>query len=161
MLDKEAIEAVKMKLMNRKQTLAVAESVTAGLLQHALSSAMDASKYFQGGMTLYNIGQKCRHLNIDPIHAIECDCVSEKMAQDMATECCRFFTSDWGISITGYASPTPESKNKLYAFFAIAFQEKIQVSQKIESEEKDPYEVQLHYRDRVIRELINQISMKQ
>jgi PncC family amidohydrolase len=158
MLNKEAIEAIKRKLLEKKQTIAVVESVTAGLLTHALASAVDASKFFQGGLTPYNIGQKCRHLNINPIHAIECDCVSQKMAENMATECCRFFTSDWGISITGYASPTPQSNNKLYAFFAIAFGGEVLVSEKIESEENAPYEVQLYYRDKVIGALLSRLN---
>lgn len=158
MLDKEAIETIKQKLVDKKETLAVVESVTAGLLQHAFASAMEASKFFQGGLTPYNVGQKCRHLNIDPIHAIQCDCVSQKMAEGMAAECCRFFTSDWGISITGYASPVPESNNKLYAFFAIAYKCKVLISEKLESEEKDPYDVQLMYRDKVIEAMLEKLD---
>lgn len=158
MLDKEAIDAVKEKMIEKKQTLAIVESVTAGLLQHAFASTTDASKYFQGGLTAYNIGQKCRHLNIDPIHAMQCDCVSQKMAEDMATEVCKMFTSDWGISITGYASPTPESNNKLYAFFSIAYQGKVVVSEKVEATGDDPYEVQLHYRDEVVKAMLEKMK---
>ncbi|RYF89550.1 MAG: hypothetical protein EOO00_09870 [Chitinophagaceae bacterium] len=46
------------KLIDRKQTLAVAESVTAGAVQLAVSTIAEASKFFQGGMTAYNVAQK-------------------------------------------------------------------------------------------------------
>ena len=56
-------------LKKKKETLAIAESVTAGVLQFALASITDASQFFQGGITAYNLGQKCRHLLVEPIHA--------------------------------------------------------------------------------------------
>ena len=77
---------------------------------------------FQGGLTVYNLGQKCRHLGVNPIQALECNCVSDKVAVEMAISVCKLFTSDWGIAITGYSTPVPESDNKLFAYFAIAFQ---------------------------------------
>lgn len=71
------VNILKELFIKANETVAVAESVTAGLLQLAFSSADFATKYFQGGITVYNIGQKSRHLLIDPIHAIECNCVSK------------------------------------------------------------------------------------
>jgi nicotinamide-nucleotide amidase len=59
-------------LMKKKNTIAVAESVTSGNIQAVLSLAKDATAFFQGGITVYNIGQKCRHLLVpDFIHKIE------------------------------------------------------------------------------------------
>ena len=52
--DEEVINQIKEWLTAHKQTIAVAESVTAGHLQAALSSAVEASKFFQGGITAYN-----------------------------------------------------------------------------------------------------------
>ena len=57
-------------LIKKKNTIAVAESVTAGNLQAVFSLAKDATAFFQGGITAYNIGQKCRHLLVEPTHAI-------------------------------------------------------------------------------------------
>lgn len=93
-------------MMSNAETIAVAESVTAGLLQFALAQAKDASCFFQGGITAYNIGQKCMHLQVEPIHAQSCDCVSEKVCEQMAVSVAAHFTADWGIAITGYASST-------------------------------------------------------
>lgn len=46
---------IKTILIERKQTVAVAESVTAGLLQVRLSLAENAREFFQGGITAYNV----------------------------------------------------------------------------------------------------------
>ena len=114
------IENIKAILIAEKLTLSVAESVTSGHLQAAFSSAKDASKFFQGGITAYNAGQKCRHLNIEPIAALENNCVTEKVACEMAAKVNKLFISDFGISITGYAARMPEQGvNSLFAFFAI------------------------------------------
>lgn len=153
MFHTKEITEIKDQLTARKQTIAVAESVTAGLLQATLASGEEASKYFQGGLTAYNIGQKCRHLNVDPIHAVGCNCVSQKMAEDMALNICTVFTSDWGIAVTGYATSVPESDNQRYAHFAIAFKGDIKSSKKIETEEEDVLKVQLLYVNIITDEL--------
>ena len=145
MFDKDLLNAIKDHLMQAGQTVAAAESVTSGLLQMAFSNAEDAMKFYQGGITAYNIGQKARHLDIDSIHAINCNCVSEKMAADMARSVCRLFTSDWGIGITGYASPAPESGGKTFAYFAIAQGDTVKLSHRIEPRKKGVAEVQLEY----------------
>ncbi len=100
--DEEIINNIKDILITEQQTLSVAESVTAGHLQAAFSSAVEASKFFQGGITAYNAGQKCRHLNIEPIHALDNDCVTEQVACEMASQVNKLFISDYGIAITGY-----------------------------------------------------------
>ena len=105
--DDKIIEDIKNLLIRRGQTIAVAESLTSGHLQVALASAQNASKFFQGGITAYNLGQKARHLKIEPIHAENCNCVSEKVASQMALNVVDLFSTDWSIGITGYAAPVP------------------------------------------------------
>jgi nicotinamide-nucleotide amidase len=150
LISKDFIDTIKDELVNRKQTLAVAESVTSGVLQAVCSAATEASKFFQGGITVYNLGQKTLHLGVEPIHALECDCVSEETAAQMATGICHLFNSDWGISITGYASPTPESGGKLFAYVAIAFKGAIVKSEKIKPLESEFFAVQLEYARKAI-----------
>jgi len=81
-------------MIENKQTLAVAESETAGCLQTAFSLSEGDTGNFQGGITAYNLGQKCRHLNIEPIHALSCNCVSEMVSQQMAINVSKLFVSD-------------------------------------------------------------------
>jgi PncC family amidohydrolase len=152
--DKEIIETIKNKLLEKKCTIAVAESVTSGHLQAALSTAIDASKFFQGGITAYNIGQKCRHLTIEPTHALECDCVSDIIAESMALNICTMFLSNVGVGITGYASPIPEQGvTDLYAWFSIAFNGAILLTKKIAYTNKDSFIVQVFYANKVLEEL--------
>lgn len=142
-----SLDIIRSKLTGSCETLGVAESVTSGNLQAAFSLAKEATEFFQGGLTLYNNGQKARHVHIDPIAGERTNCVSEKIAQDMATGACRFFTSDWGLGITGYAAPVPawNIRNKLFAWFAIAYHNEVVVTEKIESTRMPMEKVQQLY----------------
>lgn len=55
--------------------------------------AINAAQFYQGGIMAYNIGQKYRHLFVEPIHAGICNCVSEKIAREMALNSCKMFNS--------------------------------------------------------------------
>ena len=158
--DKKIIDQVKEMLTLKQLTLSVAESVTSGHLQAAFSSATEASKFFQGGITAYNAGQKCRHLNIEPIAALEDNGVSEKVACEMATQVNNLFISDYGISITGYATKMPEKGiDNLYAFFAIAYKQKVVTVKKISSSKEESVDVQIDYTIRVIKEFENHLTL--
>lgn len=154
MYDINALNEIAAAIIKTNESVAVAESVTSGHIQAALSSAVNASKFYQGGITAYNLGQKTRHLNIDPVKAESCDCVSQEIAIAMATEVCRLFTSDWGIGITGYATLLPEQNvEQPFAFYAIVHKGKPIVSQKIFSSEAGTAQVQLFFVDTIIKAL--------
>ncbi len=126
--------------MKRKQTIAVAESVTSGLLQFALSCIPEAARFFQGGITAYNVVQKFKHLHVEPLHALSVNGVSPNVAKEMALHVCEVYSSDWGIAVTGYASPVPESAYKVFAFFVIACQGQIKLSGRIKPQKLGPSE---------------------
>jgi nicotinamide-nucleotide amidase len=150
----EQIGGIRNYMIGNSQTLCVAESVTAGHLQAALSLAEEASRFFQGGITVYNIGQKARHLRVNPIDALSCNSVSPTVAEEMALNALSFFSSDWSIAITGYAAPVPELGIKdLFAFYAIAFRNKVVLSEKIDSDHKGAFEVQRYFSEAVLEEL--------
>lgn len=158
LFDVRQIDKIKEYLIHKNETIAVAESVTAGLMQVALALAKDATKYFQGGLTAYNLGQKARHLLVEPIHAVNCNCVSQKVAEEMALNVCRLFNSDWGIGLTGYSSPVPESGNKLFCFYAIVHHHKVVVKGKLTQAEDDAFKVQVHYVVDVIESLLQVVK---
>lgn len=147
------LKSIGERLLNRKETIAVAESVTAGYLQFGISAIPDASKFFQGGVTAFNIAQKFKHLRVEPIHALSVNCVSEKVAIEMALHVCELFASDWGIGITGYASPVPESDKKVFAYYAIAHRDKLIKSGKLTPDDMEPVELQQEYANNVLQEL--------
>ena len=151
MFDKKLIDDIGNKLKEKNQSIAVAESVTSGLLQAAFSNANQASFFFQGGITAYNIGQKCRHLLVEPLHAIECNCVSELISQQMSKQVCNLFLSDYGIGITGYAARMPEKDiNDLFAYYSISLKDKIMESGKIITNADEGLAAQLFYIDHVL-----------
>src|SRR4051812_48864918 len=153
--NEDKINSVKDILVNNEETIAMAESVTGGHLQAAFSAGVEASKYFQGGITAYNLGQKTRHLGIDPILGNKVNCVAQKIADTMAIEVSRMFSSDFGIAITGYASIVPECEDEgLFAFFSLAHKEKVVISEKLTAVEKEPYAVQVEYTRQVIQKVL-------
>lgn len=154
----ETVNRIRTILIKRQQTLAVAESVTAGMLQVAFSSADNATEYFQGGITAYNLGQKARHLGLDPIHGQQCDCVSAETARALSENCCSLFSSHWGIGITGYASTVPEKGiTELYAYYSIAADGEEMKSARITPPpgEDDPVTIRYYYTNTVIAILLD------
>jgi PncC family amidohydrolase len=157
--DSETLEKVAQALVKNGQTVAVAESVTAGNLQVAFSMAEGATEFFPGGMTAYNINQKVKHLKVDPVHALACNCVSEQVAKEMAREIAKLFNADWGIAITGYAAPIPEKNiTELYACFAIYFREECKICKTVTGKGKDPLAVRYFYSNQVLCHLLEVIS---
>jgi nicotinamide-nucleotide amidase len=147
----QAISTIRDHLLHDRETIAVAESVTSGHIQAALSSADQALDFFHGGITVYNLGQKVRHLKVEAIQALKCNCVSLQTSSEMAIQVCDLFSSHWGIGITGYASPVPEQGIKtVFAFYAIAYKKEIISSGEIESPEQDAFSVQILYTNRVL-----------
>lgn len=157
----EIINMVKDILVNNEETIAVAESVTSGHLQAAFSVGNEASKFFQGGITVYNIGQKARHLNIDPILCLKVNCVAEKIANDMAVEVSKLFASGYGVGITGYASIVPEcEKEGIFAYFSLSYKQKPVITEKIMSSADNPHEVQVDFSNQVIEKVYQYLQQE-
>jgi PncC family amidohydrolase len=161
LIDDQLLNSIKDILIERNETIAVAESVTCGILQTAFGSVPDASLFFQGGITTYNLGQKTRHLHINSIHAEACNCVSDTIAKEMAVGSCSLFSSHWGIGITGYATIDPEIKmDQPFAHFAIAHMGKIKKVTCLEHPEANPQLIQYFYVNEIIRSLFNVLRKK-
>jgi len=85
-------------------TIAVAESCTGGLVSAGLVGRSGAPAYFVGGVTCYNLEQRCRHLGVDAALARECDCVSAEVAAQMARGASAMFSdADLAVATTGFA----------------------------------------------------------
>ncbi len=86
-------------------TLAVAESLTSGRVQARIGAVSGASEYFLGGLTAYSLEQKVRHLGVNRAHARRVNCVSQRVAVEMAQGACALFGADLAVATTGYAEP--------------------------------------------------------
>lgn len=102
----ETLEQVVGSLLGaRSETLAVAESLTGGLLGERLTSVAGSSRYFLGGFLTYTDEAKTALLGVDPELLARNGAVSEFTAQAMAAGARARLGTDWGLSVTGYAGP--------------------------------------------------------
>jgi len=113
-------ELKELMLREPRLSLAVAESLTGGNVQARVVTVSGASNFFFGGITAYTIDQKVRLLDVDRDHAVEVNCVSARVAEEMARGVCRKFASDVGVATTGYAEPAlAEGVAEPFAWWAI------------------------------------------
>ncbi|MGB9365918.1 MAG: CinA family protein [Xanthobacteraceae bacterium] len=93
-------------LAERKQTIAIAESSTGGLISAALLAVPGASAYFLGGAVVYT--RKSRGVLLDvPDAALEGMRPStEPYALLMARTAQKNFSSTWALAETGATGPT-------------------------------------------------------
>src|SRR6266478_7375064 len=99
-------EQIAAKLIERKQTIAIAESSTGGLISAALLAVPGASAYFLGGGVIYT--RDARRILMDiPDEAMKgIRSASEPYAKLLASRIRDRFSTDWGLSETGAAGPT-------------------------------------------------------
>lgn len=115
-----AAELKQLMLGRPRWTLAVAESLTCGHLQVRIGSVSGASEYFLGGVTAYSLDQKVRLLAVNRAHARKYDCVSQRVAVEMAVGAAARFGADVAVATTGYAEPAPAKRVKVpHAWWAI------------------------------------------
>jgi PncC family amidohydrolase len=151
----ELVDRIGKILLSKNQTVAVAESVTAGDLQFQFSQGENARKYFEGGITTYSITQKTKHLHVDPVHALAANCVSEIVSCEMSMNVVTLFMTDWGIGITGYAAPVPEkSIENTFAFYSIHHKKEEVAKGRIDVENNSPSETQKEFTIRLLAEFL-------
>jgi PncC family amidohydrolase len=99
-------EQIAAKLIERRQTIAVAESSTGGLIAASLLAVPGASAYFLGGAVVYT--RDARRILMDiPDEAMKgIRSASEPYAKLLASQMRTRFATDWGLSETGATGPT-------------------------------------------------------
>ena len=101
------VEQIIAYLSERGETISVAESLTAGGLANALTSASGSSAVFVGGLTAYRNEIKSTMLDVDPQIISDFTVVSEEVANAMADGARKVFGTTWAIATTGAAGPDP------------------------------------------------------
>lgn len=92
-------------LKQRRETLAVAESCTGGLLGELLTDVAGSSAYFLGGAISYHNDAKRELLGVDGVLLEKHGAVSAPVAIAMAEGAARRLRADHALSITGIAGP--------------------------------------------------------
>jgi nicotinamide-nucleotide amidase len=126
----EALEAVVVTLLKRrKETLAIAESCTGGLITNSITNVPGASDVFLAGYVAYANTSKTDILKVDPKLIEKHGAVSEPVARAMAEGARRRAGSTYGLATTGVAGPTGGSDEKpvgtVYIAVALAESETI------------------------------------
>jgi nicotinamide-nucleotide amidase len=152
-----ALELKKLLLRRPALTLAAAESLTAGHVQVRIASVSGSSEYFLGGVTAYTLEQKVKLLGVNRAHARQVDCVSQRVAVEMAAGACRLFGADLAVATTGYAEPAPARKVKVpQAWWAVCHHKRgaaVVLSGLVEVPRADRVTVQERVADTVLAEL--------
>ncbi|MFF1698500.1 CinA family protein [Streptomyces sp. NPDC058257] len=95
-------------LQARGETLAVAESLTGGLVAAELTAVPGASRVFRGSVTAYATELKHQVLGVDGTLLAERGAVDAEVALQMAAGVRKVMGADWGIATTGVAGPDPQ-----------------------------------------------------
>ena len=99
-------EQIAAKLVERKQTIAVAESSTGGLISAALLAVPGASAYFLGGAVVYTRQSRRLLLDIPDAALAGMRPASEPYAALLARSVRERFSATWSLAETGATGPT-------------------------------------------------------
>lgn len=99
----EHIPSLAEALGNRGWQLAVAESLTGGLLGATIAQGPDASTWYRGGVIAYQYTTKQKLLGVSEVPV-----VSEACAREMAASVRTLMEANVGLAATGVGGPRPE-----------------------------------------------------
>lgn len=103
-VDDDSMESVVLKLLEgRGWSLAVAESVTGGMVSSRLGAIPHESAVFRGAIVAYD-----SQVKFDLLDVPEGPVVSAECAERMAKSVCQVLGADVGLATTGVAGPDPQ-----------------------------------------------------
>ncbi|MET7293707.1 CinA family protein [Streptomyces griseoloalbus] len=106
-MSSRATEVVRLLTVNGA-TLAVAESLTGGLVAAEITAVPGASKVFRGSVTAYATELKQELLGVDATLLAQRGAVDPQVAAQMAAGVRKALGADWGLATTGVAGPDPQ-----------------------------------------------------
>lgn len=99
-------------LIEKKRTLAVAESCSGGLISHLITNVPGASAVFLGGFVTYSNAAKQHSLGVNAALIETHGAVSEEVCRSMAEGVSKESGSTIGLAVTGIAGPGGGSTEK-------------------------------------------------
>jgi nicotinamide-nucleotide amidase len=129
--DEDSIEAVIGRLLvEKKATLAIAESCTGGLVANRITNVSGSSQYFDRGIVTYSNAAKVQTLEVSEEILQQHGAVSEACAKAMAAGVRRISGTTFGLSTTGIAGPTGGSDENRSASYGLALPHRSAFSRK-------------------------------
>ncbi len=99
-------------LASKKETLAVAESCTGGLIAERITRVPGSSRYFMGGVTCYSNPSKVEFTGMPPLLLEMSGAVSAEVAKSLAEGIRDRMGASIGVGVTGVAGPSGGSREK-------------------------------------------------
>lgn len=100
-------------LVQQGRTIAVAESLTGGLVASTIVGVPGASMVFRGGVVAYSTDVKASMLGVDPGLLERMGAVDPDVADEMAYGVARLLGADYGLATTGVAGPDPQDGQRV------------------------------------------------
>jgi nicotinamide-nucleotide amidase len=112
-VEEEELETVIVRLLtDRRETLALAESCTGGLLAHRITNVPGASAVLVAGCVTYSNEAKQKFAGVKAETLEQHGAVSEPVAREMAEGVREKTGADYALSVTGIAGPTGGTEAK-------------------------------------------------
>jgi len=99
-------------LVDKKQTLATAESFTGGYIASMITSVPGSSQYYKGSIVSYTADLKISELGVSKDLIKTHSVVSAEVAEAMALGIQKKYNTDYAIATTGNAGPTTDNTDK-------------------------------------------------
>lgn len=125
------------RLKQRRQTVAVAESSTGGLISAALLAVPGASAYFLGGAVVYTAKARMSLMGLPREAVAGMRSASEAYALLLARTARENLGATWGLSETGAAGPTGNPYGDAAGHSCLAVSGPVELSITVETGQSD------------------------
>lgn len=111
--DEDTIEQIVVEsLLQKKNTISVAESCTGGYVSHLITSISGSSGCFMGSIVAYDNRIKEKMLGVSAETLTKYGAVSEEVVIEMASGIQSGFNTDYAIAVSGIAGPDGDTEDK-------------------------------------------------
>ena len=114
-------ETIAKVLLEKKKTLAIAESCTGGYISHLITMLAGSSAYYLGGVVSYSNEMKIDVLGVNPDTIAQFGAVSVETAAQMAEGIRKQTGADYSLATSGIMGPTGGTPEKHVGFVCVAF----------------------------------------
>jgi len=136
-------------LQHMRETVSIAENVTAGFLQFSFSQMKNAFQFFKGGITAFNHDELMSVLQVENL--VDSKIATQNVAEQMAKNVTKIYKTDWAIAVTGYSVAVPESGNKLFAYFSMTYRGETVLSERLDLHSRTmPLKAQMYYSEFIL-----------
>jgi nicotinamide-nucleotide amidase len=101
----ELEEVIGRTLIEKKETVSVAESCTGGYLAHQFTKVSGSSAYFMGGVIAYDNAVKINQLGVQPETLNTHGAVSKQTVIEMSENVRKLMKTTYGLATSGIAGP--------------------------------------------------------